>query len=194
MISKNIIIIITFVFLFTSCTTNEKMKVSNSGVKAGTSTTFNGRKVILYPGKLKIGDNLNDVFEQTLKVRPIKSISIVNIVPSVDTPVCEEQTHILGETKLKKEISLYVVSRDLPMAQARFAKEANLQNITYLSDYKKGLFGIKTGLLMKEHELLARGVIVTDPTGRITYMQIVDDITSLPNMKKAFKRAHDLLK
>ena len=124
----------------------------------------------------------------------IDDVSVINIVPSIDTAICEEQTHLLGESdKLSNKVDKYVISRDLPMAQDRFAKEANLENITYLSDYKSGSFGEHTGLLMKGSLLLARAVIVTDAQGIVKYMQVTPEVSHLPNMNKAFTVANKLV-
>src|SRR5690606_24532079 len=106
---------------------------------------------------------------------------ILSIVPSVDTKVCEEQTHILGETpNVNPKVELITISRDLPFAQKRFATDANLENVTYLSDYKGGDFGKKTGLYIEDNGLLARAVVVLDGEGKVRYFQVVPDIATLP--------------
>jgi len=88
-------------------------------------------------------------------------------VPSLDTRVCEAQTHYLAEmgAKLVPGITRIAISRDTPFAQKRFAEEAKLTEITYLSDYRDGSFGSSTGLLQEDSMLLARAVIVVDKEG-----------------------------
>ena len=56
------------------------------------------------------------------------------------TKVCETQTHYLGEQgdRLPAAVKRITVSRDTPFAQARFAREARLEDVQYLSDYKEG--------------------------------------------------------
>jgi thiol peroxidase len=117
-------------------------------------------------------------------------------VASVDTPVCEEQTHYLGEKgdMLPKEIKRIVISRDMPFAQKRFAKEAKLTSLQYLSDYKQGDFGRSTGLLTEGPMLLARSVIIVDKKGIVQYIQVVPELTHLPDMEKAFAKAIELSK
>jgi len=133
------------------------------------------------------------IISQTLDKQIEPKITVINIVPSIDTKVCEIQSHHLGENLLlRKDIQRLSISRDLPMAQNRFAKDAKLENLIYLSDYKYGTFGKKTGLLMKGNELLTRAVIVLDRQGVIQYLQIVRDITTLPDMKKAYNIANKL--
>ena len=71
----------------------------------------------------------------------------------------------------------------------RFAKEAKLTDIRYLSDYKRGEFGRSTGLLIEGFELLARAVILVDLKGVIRYIQVVPELTELPDMETAFAEA-----
>jgi len=122
------------------------------------------------------------------------AVLFLSIVPSLDTPVCEEQTHYLGEEgdKLPKEVRRITISRDTPFAQKRFAKEAKLMNLQYLSDYKEGEFGRATGLLMDKIMLLARSVVLVDKKGIIRYIQVVPEITRLPDMERAFQKAMEL--
>ena len=122
------------------------------------------------------------------------SVLFLSIVPSIDTKVCEAQTHFLGEEGdvLPATIKRIAVRRDTPFAQARFAEEAKLEDIQYLSDYKEGGLGRSTGLLMEGPRLLARSVILVDKRGIVQYIQVLPDITHLPDMDKAFAKAIEL--
>jgi thiol peroxidase len=124
------------------------------------------------------------------------SVLILSIVPSLDTPVCEEQTHYLGEKgdKLPRSVKRIVISRDTPFAQKRFAKEAKLTALQYLSDYKLADFGRSTGLLTEGLMLLARSVIIVDKEGTVRYLQVVPEMSHLPDMEKAFEKAAELAK
>ena len=81
------------------------------------------------------------------------------------------------------------ISRDTPFAQKRFAKEAKLEDILYLSDYKEGGFGRSAGLLIDDLRLLARSVILVDKQGTVRYIQVVPELTNLPDMDAAFEQA-----
>ena len=121
-------------------------------------------------------------------------ILFLSIVPSLDTKVCEAQTHLLGEqgSRLAPEIVRIVISRDTPFAQKRFAEEAKLTSLTYLSDYRDGSFGRATGLLQEESMLLARAVVLVDRAGIVRYIQVVPELTHLPDMTAAFAQAEAL--
>ena len=122
------------------------------------------------------------------------NVLLISLVPSIDTKVCEVQTHNLGEqvTRLPSGITLISISRDTPFAQKRFAEEAKLSNITFLSDYRDGSFGRSTGLLLDDLMLLARSVIVVDGQGIVRYIQVVPELSHLPDLEAAFSKAESL--
>ncbi len=87
---------------------------------------------------------------------------------------------------------MVTVSMDLPFAQTRWARAAKVKNVTFLSDYKAAEFGTNTGLLIVPLHLLARSVIVTDKDGVVRYIQVVPEITELPDMQAAITAAKGL--
>jgi thioredoxin-dependent peroxiredoxin len=178
-------------------------EVSKSTIEIGEGKTVNlkGSPMPLGGTALKVGDTLpasmltaGDMSGVNLGEKKGK-VKIISVVPSVDTPVCEEQTHELSEKNggIDKNVELYTVSMDLPFAQARFAKEAKIGNVTFLSDYKGADFGNKHGLLVKPINLLSRALIVTDKDNVVRYMQVVPELTTLPDMAEAVKAAKSLL-
>lgn len=180
--------------LLSSCshTTPPSPAIDSTSINAGTQVTQNGKPLELHAGSLQVGDN----FLQKAKGLDLKfnnKVTVVNLVPSIDTAVCEVQTHQLAETEqLRPEVDRVLISRDLPMAQKRFAAESGLENLRYYSDYKDGSFGKETGTLIKGPELLTRGVLVLDREGVVRYMQLVSRIEQLPDMEKAFNFANQL--
>jgi thiol peroxidase len=161
---------------------------------------LNGKPLTLIGKRLQVGEvlpkvNLPDTFLKMVNLHAfIGKVTILSVVPSIDTPTCEKQTHILSEENngLDKTVNLITISRDLPFAQKRFSKEANIENIQFLSDYRSGEFGTRTGLLIEENRLLARAIIVLDRTGTIRYIEIVKELGHLPDMNKAFIVASSL--
>ena len=140
--------------------------------------------------KLAKGDlALQDITETKGTVR------IISVVPSLDTKVCEQQTHYLSEKNngLDAKVNLYTISVDTPFAQGRFAKEAKINNVTFLSDYRGGEFGRTHGLLLDGPHLLARAVMVVDKNNVIRYLQITPNLANMPDMEAAFAAARALL-
>ena len=162
--------------------------------------TLNGNPLTLMGDLLQMGHTLPEINlpDRSLKMVGLDSlkekITILSVVPSLDTPTCEEQTHILSEKNdgLDQSVQLVTLSRDLPFAQKRFAKGAKINNILFLSDYRDAGFGHASGLLIKENRLLARAVMVLDRNGVIRYLEIVKELSKLPDMNKVFAFAKSL--
>ena len=162
--------------------------------------TLHGKTLTLIGEKTHVGKRLPtlrlpDLGMKMIDLQSFKGkVTIMSVVPSLDTPTCDKQTHILSEENkgLDKTANLVTVSRDLPFAQKRFAKNAKIKNLTFLSDYRDAEFGKKTGLLIKENRLLARAVFVLDQDGIVRYVEIVSELAKLPDMDKAMNFARSL--
>ncbi len=162
--------------------------------------SLRGQALTLLGTPIHVGLPLPDV---SLSDRSLKMISmaafkgkvtLISVVPSLDTPTCDKQTHILSEENggLDQSMNLVTISRDLPFAQKRFAKKAKMGNILFLSDYREGRFGTSTGLMIDENRLLTRAIIILDKEGIVRYLEIVPELAKLPNMQKAFDFAKSL--
>lgn len=191
------------VMIFGCTTTQPKIPVDLVSVHPGTQVTFKGNPIKLLGSPISIGKPLPSVhlvdamtMTEVDLSKERTSILFLSIVPSLDTRVCEEQTHYLGEkgNVLAKVVRRIVISRDTPFAQKRYAKEATLTNLQYLSDYKQGDFARSTGLLTEGLMLFARSVILVDKQGMVRYIQVVPEMTHLPDMDKAFEKAVELAK
>ena len=169
---------------------------------SGSSITLKGNSMPLGGlGEVRVGEPLPDAIVTSGSLQPVDiaaasgRVRIISVVPSIDTPTCDKQTHELSEDSgdLDQRVELITVSRDLPFAQARFAKEAKINNVTFLSDYKEHQFGENYGLVIEPLGLLARAVIVTDQDNIVRYLQVVPEVTALPDMKAAREAARGLL-
>ncbi|MBM4135128.1 MAG: thiol peroxidase [Nitrospira sp.] len=167
----------------------------------GQTVTFKGKPLALAGAGIKVGDSLREVqlAQADLGLTNIAGgkgkVRIISIVPSLDTKVCEQQTHYLSEKSqgLEKNVELITVSVDTPFAQTRFAEEAKIKNVTFLSDYRGGDFGKAYGLLVTGPHILARTVMVVDKDNVIRYLQITPELAQLPDLDAAFKAAKELL-
>jgi thiol peroxidase len=169
----------------------------------GNNVLFKGSPLMLSGHAIKTGDSLRDVKMAQLDLSLVNivhtkgegKVRIISVVPSLDTPVCEQQTHHLSEKNkgLDKMIELITVSVDTPFAQKRFAQEAKIENVTFLSDYRGGEFGKAHGLFVKDLHILARAVMVVDKNNKVRHLQITPELTHLPDMDEAFQVARSLI-
>jgi len=186
-------------FLYTNIT------IADGSTTAGDGHTvlFKGAPLNLSGTGIKAGDPLRDVkLAQTdlslINITETKGkgkVRIISIVPSLDTKVCEQQTHYLSEKNkgLDKMIELITVSIDTPFAQKRFAEEAHIANMTFLSDYRGADFGRTYGLLLKDPHILARAMMVIDAHNVVRHLQITPELAHLPDIDEAFAMAKSLI-
>jgi thiol peroxidase len=167
----------------------------------GNSVTLRGiSKPLAGPG-IKVGDPLREVnlAKGDLSLMNLAdtkgTVRIISVVPSLDTAVCEQQTHYLSEKNngLDKSVGLITISVDTPFAQSRFAKEAKIDNVTFLSDFRGGDFGKAYGLLVKDPHFLARTVMVVDKDNVIQYLQVTPELAQMPDMDAAFAAARQIV-
>jgi thioredoxin-dependent peroxiredoxin len=169
----------------------------------GHTVLFKGSPLALSGTRTKVGDPLRDVkVAQTdlslinvVETKGKGKVRIISVVPSLDTKVCEQQTHHLSEKNkgLDKMVELITISIDTPFAQKRFAEEAKIDNVTFLSDYRGGDFGKAHGLFLKGPHILARAVMIVDAQSTIRYLQITPELAQMPDMDEAFTFARSLI-
>lgn len=160
--------------------------VAQSSVAAGTghSITFQGSPLALEGTPITVGDRILDAKLAATDLTLVSlteshgKVRIVSLVPSLDTKVCEQQTHYLSEKNagLDQDAQLITMSVDTPFAQKRFAESAKITNVTFLSDYRGGNFGRAHGLLIPAIHVLARAVMVVDKDNVVRYLQVVPDL------------------
>lgn len=156
--------------------------------------TFKGNPLTLLGPELKLGDTAPDFTASDAGLKPVRlsdfkgKTVVISAVPSLDTPVCAEQTKKFNQEAASLNAKVLTISLDLPFAQKRFCDALNIQNVTVISDYKDREFANKYGLLIKELGLLARTVLVVDAQGKITHLEIVKEVTQEPNYKAAIEK------
>jgi thioredoxin-dependent peroxiredoxin len=162
----------------------------------GFSNIGNSSLDILMVGKTLPDAKLKSYGISNVEIKNLKGkIKIISVVPQLNTPVCDKQTHQLSETNngLDKYIDIITVSTNTPEGQHEFAKKANIHNLLFLSDNLGFQFGRSTGLLIEGIGVLRRTIIIADKDNIIRYVDFVSG-GGLPNINKALKAASDLLK
>ena len=114
---------------------------------------------------------------------------VLNIVPSLDTAVCATSTRKFNEaaSKLNNTVVL-VISADLPFAMNRFCVAEGLTNVVTLSLMRGREFMRNYGVEIADSGLrgvAARAVVVLDENDKVTYTELVPEITQEPNYDAA---------
>lgn len=129
----------------------------------------------------------NDLTDVELKDFLGKKI-ILNIFPSLDTPVCAASLRKFNSLASESDITVLCVSKDLPFAQSRFCSVEGLMNVIALSEFRHPEFGTTYGVTIADGPLkglLSRAVLTLDEQGIIQYTEQVPEITNEPNYEAA---------
>ncbi len=116
---------------------------------------------------------------------------IMNIFVSIDTSVCAESVikfeRFGGE---RENLALLMVSYDLPFAHQRFHKEHGLEKVVGLSAIRHAGFGENYGVQIIDGPLagmFSRAVVVLDENNTVVHTELIEDVTSEPDYRAAFR-------
>ncbi len=135
------------------------------------------------PGFSLIGTDLGAVSSEQFSGKPV----LLNIFPSVDTPVCATSVRTFNERAAGSGLSVLCVSNDLPFAQKRFCGAEGIENVTTASAFRDN-FGEDYGIALADGPmagLLARAVVVIGADGNVAYAELVPEIAQEPNYDAA---------
>ncbi len=160
-----------------------------------TCVLLRGEEITLAGNVPQVGETFPDftLIDTTLQEVKLSSFNdkkkILNIFPSVDTPVCHKSVLKFGHdsVKLHGDVKMIHISADLPFAQKRVATEEEITNLM-LSTFRNPQFGKDTGLEITSGPLvglLARCVVVLDENNKIHYCELVPEIGQEPNYDNA---------
>jgi thiol peroxidase len=163
--------------------------------------TLKGKPFTLEGLELKPGDKAPDAALKSSLVESLRladthgKTRIFSVVPSLDTPVCAQQTKRFNEEAAKlANVDFYTISCDLPTAQARFcgAESINKDRLKTLSDHFDTSFGRAYGTLIRELRVECRAVFVVDSGGTIRYAEYVPEVANHPNYEAVLTCAKQL--
>jgi thiol peroxidase len=116
---------------------------------------------------------------------------LLNIFPSVDTPVCAMSVRTFNERAAESGVTVLCVSNDLPFAQKRFCGAEGIENVTTASAFRDS-FGKDYGITITDGPmagLLGRAVVVIGADGNVAYAELVPEIATEPNYDAALAAA-----
>jgi len=153
--------------------------------------TFGGNPITVLGEVKKVGDFAHNfkTLNKSLEEKELKDFKekyiVLNVVPSLDTSVCDLQSRTVNKDLADRDDVLVItISNDLPFAQSRWCGNAGLENIITLSDHRNLDFANKYGVNIKELRLLARSAFVLDEKRKIVYLEYLDEMTNHLNYDK----------
>jgi len=114
---------------------------------------------------------------------------LLNIVPSLDTPVCATSTKKFNDyASAHSDTVMLMISADLPFAMSRFCSAEGADNVISLSLMRSKAFAKDYGVLIQDGPLsgiTARAVVVLDADNKVVYTELVPEIAQEPDYDAA---------
>lgn len=160
------------------------------------TTKFKGTDVELLGNTVNVGDkapaitvvNSAGLGDVTVGGATGKKQLII-VVPSLDTGVCATETRNFNAKAAElSDVTVTIVSLDLPFAAGRFCQAEGIDNLTVCSDFRNKEFANAYGVLLGGSVLAGvtcRAIFAVDANGIVTYKEIVPEITEEPNYDAA---------
>jgi len=139
----------------------------------------------------KVGDHAPDF---SLVNRELKDVTladfagkkkVLNIVPSLDTPVCAISTRKFNEKASNMDNTVVlIIAADLPFAMSRFCDTEGLDKVVTLSTMRGAEFMRNYGVALTDGPLAgitARAVVVLDENDKVIHAELVPEIKDEPN-------------
>ena len=122
-------------------------------------------------------------------------VRIIGSLPSLSTDVCDRETRLFNESaaSLSSEISIMMVSMDLPFTLNQWCAAAGIEQVTTLSDHFHAEFGEKYGVLIKELRIFRRAVFVIDAVGKAVYAEYLPALGNEPDYDAVLEAAKNAL-
>ncbi len=157
------------------------------------TVTLKGNPVTLVGSDLQVGAKAPDF---TVVAGDLSEVSLADIqqgktlliaaVPSIDTPVCDEECRRWSQevANLPEDVQVVAISCDLPFAQKRWCDSVDC-NMSCYSDHRDTSFGQAYGVLIDNLRILARSIFVVGPDGTLRYSEIVPEVAEHPDYDAA---------
>ena len=116
---------------------------------------------------------------------------VLNIFVSIDTDVCAKSViefdRLAGEVD---DVTMLMVSYDLPFAHKRFQEEHELSKVIGLSAIRHAGFGENYGVQIVDGPLagmFSRAVVVLDENNTVVHREHIEDISKEPDYRAAIR-------
>lgn len=161
--------------------------------------TLKGNPVQLAGKALRAGDAAPDFKLQAIDLSEVTLANssgrtrIIATIPSLDTPVCHQETKRFNDEVGKlNNVDVLVVSMDLPFGQKRWCGSEGVESVRTLSAHRSDSFGQDYGVLIQGGPMdrcLCRAIFVVGPDNKVKHVEYVKEIAEHPNYEAALSAA-----
>ena len=117
---------------------------------------------------------------------------LLNIVPSLDTPVCAASTRKFNEVSSDYPDTVFLtISADLPFAMKRFCSIEGVDNVIPLAMMRSNKFASDYGVLIIDGPMCgitARAIVVLDNENRVLHTELVRELGDQPDYDAALSK------
>ena len=161
---------------------------------------FFGQSVTIVGDEIQVGQKAPEFSANAFNWETIKALEsskgkvrIIGSLPSLNTPVCDKETRRFNEIadSLGDEVSIIMVSMDLPWTQKQWCTASRVEQVQVLSDHINADFGIKYGVLLEEPRILRRAVFVIDRDEIVQYAEYVPTLGAEPDYASVLQAAEE---
>src|SRR5689334_17622764 len=128
------------------------------------------------PAFVLTGNDMTDVKSESFRGKNV----VLNIFPSIDTRVCPMSVREFNKRIASFDNAVVLcIAKDLPFAMKRFCGAEGIDKAITLSDFRNYGFGKTYGVELIDggfKGLLARAVVVIDPSGKVKHTELVPTI------------------
>lgn len=115
----------------------------------------------------------------------VKGLTLVSVVPDINTSVCSLQTkHFNQEVDNFDGVSFYTISTNTVEDQKNWCAAEGVEKMELLSDADFN-FGKSANLLIPDKNIDQRSVWILDENGKVLYRELLVEQTHEPNYDKA---------
>ncbi|MGW8142982.1 MAG: thiol peroxidase [Anaerolineales bacterium] len=163
---------------------------------------FRGQGVTIVGEDIQVGDQAPEFSAMTSDWTWMSALEntedkvrIIGSLPSLSTSVCDRETKRFNEeaSSLGDDVAVLMVSMDLPFTQAQWCGSAGVERVITLSDQKKGEFGPRYGVLLKEINIFRRAVFVVDRSDKVVYVEYLPVLGDEPDYEAVLEAARKAL-
>ena len=163
---------------------------------------FRGQDVTILGEDIQVGDQAPEFSAITKDWATLKglestqgNVRIIGSLLSLSTGVCDRETKKFNieASSLGDNVSIIMVSMDLPWTLNNWCAAAEVEQVINLSDHKQGEFGKKYGVLLKEPRIFRRAVFVVDKEGKVGYVEYLPSLGDEPDYARVLEAARSAL-
>jgi thiol peroxidase len=163
---------------------------------------FLGQDAVVLGPDIVVGQKAPEFTAQGSDWAPVSALGstqgkvrIIGSLLSSSTDVCDHEMRLFNQqaASLGDDISILMVSMDLPFTLKNWCAAAGVDKVATLSDHMQADFGQKYGVLLKDYRVFRRAIFVVNRNGTVVYVEYTPALGVEPNYNAVLDAARKAL-